>query len=159
MSQVIVWIEDRPDDVKYLIAEAEKDGYTVLTVAMPHRIRAALEENQNNLAAIVVDVMLYGVHDLKGFGKDGIPTDMGLEAGWTIIEHYLRTPDSLYRNLPILVLSTRRIDTKQESLLKTIQQKGGGTIEYIEKREHGWQKRFSNWLNKLNPTQLVSKEQ
>jgi CheY-like chemotaxis protein len=149
MSQVILWIEDRPDDVKHLIAEAKNNGYTVVTVAMPHRIRADLEENQNNLAAIVVDVMLYGVHDLKGFGKEGIPTDMGLEAGWAIIEHYLRTPDSLYWNLPILVLSTRKIDTKQEILLDTIQQKGGGTIEYIEKREFGWQKRFSNWLNNL----------
>lgn len=159
MPKVIVWIEDKPDDVKHLIAEAKNNDYIVIVAAMPHRIREILEKNQDNLAAIVVDVMLYGVYDLKGLGKVGIPTDMGLEAGWAIIELFLRTIDSPYRDVPILVLSTRKIDTKQESLLATIQQKGGGTIEYIEKRELGWQKRFSNWLNKLNhPTQLVSKE-
>ncbi len=159
MSKVIVWIEDRPDDVKHLIAEAKNNGYTVVTAAMPHRVREILEKNRDNLAAIVVDVMLYGVYDLKALGTVGIPTDIGLEAGWAIIQHYLRTTDSPYRDLPILVLSTRKIDTKQEALLETIRQKGGGTIEYIEKREHGWQKRFSSWLNKLNSTQLASKEQ
>jgi len=155
MSQkVVVWIEDREHDLRSQLAEVRKK-YQVERVAMPQDILDALKTNHEQLVAIVVDIMLFAIKDLRDFQIRGVSTDAGLEAGWAIIEHVLRTEESLYREIPILVLSGRERNSEQERRINYIRSKKGGEIEYVEKHSLGWEKKLVSWLHKVADTQQL----
>jgi len=148
---MILWIEDRPIEVISQIEQARRAGYRVEVVTTPEEIQEFLETNA--IIAIIVDVMLFGKNDLKGFNTKEASiasTDSGLEVGWAIIESFLRLPTSNYRNIPILVVSGRAYNQDQQQRLSIVEQLGGGNIRYLEKYQMGWQNEFSAWLNGLS---------
>ena len=155
-KKVVVWIEDREYDLRSQLAEARKN-YWVERVAMPQDILDALKTNheQQQLVAIVVDIMLFAIRDLRDFQIRGVSTDAGLETGWAIIEHVLRTEESPYREIPILVLSGREHTVDQERRINYIRSKKGGEIEYLQKQSLGWEKKLANWLHKVASTQQL----
>jgi len=158
MSQkVVVWIEDREHDLRSQLAEVRKN-YQVERVAMPQDILEALTTNREQLVAIIVDIMLFAIKDLRDFQIRGVSTDAGLEAGWAIIEHVLRTEESLYREIPILVLSGRAHTSEQERRINYIRSKKGGKIEYLEKHSLGWEKKLLNWFNGLPVSTLGKRD-
>jgi len=148
MSKTILWVEDRPENVASLLMKTKDIGYNVIRVVMPHRILQVLESQK--IDAIILNTYILCIKSLKGFGKQGIPTVQGLEAGWAITENFLRTDDSKYRNIPILLLSTLSIDEKYSLLLKDISLKGGASIKCIEKGEKDWENKVLRWLDNLS---------
>jgi len=148
MSKTILWVEDRPENVASLLMKTKDIGYNVIRVVMPHRILQVLESQK--IDAIILNTYILCIKSLKGFGKQGIPTVQGLEAGWAITENFLRTDDSKYRNIPILLLSTLSIDQKHSLLLKDISSKGGASIKCIEKGEKDWENKVLRWLDNLS---------
>ena len=149
MSKTILWVEDRPENVASLLMKTKGIGYDVIRVVMPHRMLQVLESHEN-IDAIILNTYILCIKSLKGFGKYGIPTVQGLEAGWAITENFLRTEDSKYRNIPILLLSTLSIDQKHSLLLEDISSKGGASIKCIEKGEKNWEVKVLRWLDNLS---------
>jgi len=155
-NNIILWIEDRPIEVIGQIEQAKRAGYQVEVVATAEDIQEILETGA--VIAIIVDVMLFGMNDLRGFNIKGASTDSGLETGWAIIESFLRLDTSTYRHIPILVVSGRAFNKEQQQRLAEIKQLGGGDIRYLEKYQVGWQNEFSKWLNGLWLNGLAQKE-
>ncbi|OQW92294.1 MAG: hypothetical protein BWK78_02125 [Thiotrichaceae bacterium IS1] len=147
-QKFILWVEDRPETVESQIYEAKNKGYQVEVVATPSTIKDVLEQEQ--VVAIIMDVMLYGVRNLKNIKIDVATTEDGLEAGWVLLERFIRAEDSPYAKIPILVLSARRLDDTQQVRLEELRLRGGGKIDYLEKAKRGWLKEFSDWLDKLD---------
>ncbi len=146
-NNIILWIEDRPIEVIGQIEQAKRAGYQVEVIVTTETIQETLETGA--VIAIIVDVMLFGMNDLRGFNIKGASTDSGLETGWAIIESFLRLPTSTYRDIPILVVSGRAFNKEQQQRLAEIKQLGGGDVRYLEKYRVGWQNEFSEWLNGL----------
>lgn len=147
-QKVVLWVEDRPETVQSQIYEAKSKGYQVIVEATPSTIKDVLEQEQ--VVAIIMDVMLYGVRNLKNIGIDIATTEDGLEAGWVLLERFIRVEGSPYARIPVLVLSARRFDETQRIRLEELCQRGGGSIDYLEKGESDWLNKFSNWLNGLD---------
>jgi CheY-like chemotaxis protein len=155
---IILWIEDRPNTVQWEKSIIEEKGYRVEFRYMPHDIRNFLTRNSDNVVAIIVDVMLRGVPNLDSIGKLGFPTDHGLEAGWTLIDHFLRSEESLYKELPILILSTKQEDTDDQQNLGRLRSKGGGSLHYIQKQGLNARNDFTKWVGGLNSSKLSEKD-
>lgn len=149
-QKIILWIEDRPNTIQWEKGFLEQKPYRVEFRYMPHDIQNFLILNRDNIAAIIVDVMLRGVPNLDSI-KLGFPTDHGLEAGWVLIDHFLRSEDSKYKEIPILILSTKQSDEDDQRNLNRLRSKGGGTIQYIQKMGMDARRDFVKWVDTLQP--------
>lgn len=144
----ILWIEDREDTVSEAIELVEKNGFECIIVASGSEVVNIMTDWRKgavDLAAIVVDIMLFGVDDLSDFDVKNIETDAGFEAGWLILDHYLRCTSMPYSNIPVLVLSVLEPDESRKTKLTEIRRRGGAPIEFIEKF-YG----VKEWLTQLN---------
>ena len=154
---IILWIEDRPNTVQWEKSVIEEKGYRVEFRYMPHDIRNFLILNSDNVVAIIVDIMLRGVFNLESIGKVGFHTDHGLEAGWVLIEHFLRCEDSKYKNIPILILSIKQSNDEDHQNLTHLHSNGGGTIQYLQKLGMDERRAFMKWADGLNLFKLSEK--
>ncbi|MEZ5673316.1 MAG: hypothetical protein R3E08_13440 [Thiotrichaceae bacterium] len=158
-EKTILWLEDDPDTVRWEKQQIEEKGYNIEFRYMPHDVRNFLTLHSNNVVAIIVDVMLSGVKNLDSIGKPDISTDYGLEAGWRLIDHFLRSEDSPsnYKQIPILILSTKKQDEGYQAYLKRLQQREGGKLSYIQKNGLNARRDFTTWLNELSILNLSEK--
>jgi CheY-like chemotaxis protein len=147
-KKTLLWLEDVQKTVEEQINFARKI-FSIELVSQLHDFAKIL--NEKPVKAIVLDIMLYRVYDLSDLGIKGVDTDMGYEAGWRVLEHYLRAPDSKFKDIPVLVLSVRAKREKDQELVDRLNKEGGAKIEFIEKREKsGGNKNFQGWIEKVN---------
>jgi CheY-like chemotaxis protein len=146
-KNTLLWLENSEKTIRGQLFFARKI-FSVEMVSQLHQFRSILEDDNHAVKAIVLDIMLYRVYDLDALGIQGVDTDMGYEAGWRVLEHYLRTPQSQFKHIPVLVLSARALREKDQELLDRLnQQKGVAPTKFIEK--HGyldWYKDFEEWI-------------
>ncbi len=145
----ILWIDDNPNTVAEQIDEVQQAGFKVIIRDKAHTIKEMLDTKPIN--AIIVDVMLYGVNDLKSINVFQISTKQGRDAGWALLEHLIWTSDSKYRQVPVLILSGRPNDEYQRHQMKRVCDECGIKEQplYIEKGEFNWIQKFSEWLKKI----------
>lgn len=145
---IILWVDDRPVTVEDQIAEAIQQGFLVLNRAMPQDVKGVLDDPEfaARVRGVVMDVMLWGVDDLRSIGIDQASTQDGLYAGWEILDKWLRAPASEHRDIPVLVLSARGKDAEVQRYLDRLMSRPGGTLEYVEKGMPGWHSQVTEWL-------------
>jgi len=137
----ILWLEDEPDTIEDLIDFCEKPGFKVDVVNQLPRFADTLKESSPNIALIILDIMIFGIGDLSVIGKPQILTNDGYDAGWRILEFFLRTKDSPYKDIPVLIVSVKSLTKKQKGLIEKLSMRGK-PIEYVEKNTAGWRKDF-----------------
>jgi len=156
-KKTLLWLEDVPKTVEELIYFAEEDAYfSVKLVSQLHDFADILEDKSYNVKGIVLDIMLYRAYDLSALNIEGVDTDMGYEAGWRVLEHYLRAPNSTFKNIPVLIFSARSKKKEDIELLRHLNKQAGAPIEFIGKREssdpdaENWNQKFKDWIKKVD---------
>jgi hypothetical protein len=136
-------------------------GFEVITVGTAHRFADILKKEKDRVVLIIMDIMLFPVLSLEGIGIPNSATDDGYEAGWIIIERFLRSDDSPevtdeYKHIPILVVTSKKLYDNDSARLKAIKdRRGEGWIKYLEK--HGinkegiltWVEQFEDIIKNL----------
>ena len=161
MKNVIIWIEDRPDTVAGQISFCKGLGFDVKVTGTVHRLAELLKTEKNRTRLIIMDIMLFSVMSLDSIEIKGSHTDDGYRAGWVIIDRFLRPKTPLdgmddYKNIPILIASTRKQTDSDESQILELTNRGGAWIDYIEKGgldENGkisWIEQFENKIKELH---------
>jgi len=161
-EKILLWLEDVPKTVENQLDFTE-EKITVKRVSQLHDFEEILKNPEYEVKAIVLDIMLHGVHDLEGLGIQNIDTARGYEAGLHVLKEYLRAPDSKFKNIPVLILSVLDLE-KQQAESKEMQaklrkpkkwidflksQENVASLQLIEKRKEGWDKQFKVWLTKI----------
>ncbi len=156
-KKTLLWLEDSPRAIEELIDHAREDThFSVELVSQLYNFAEILEDKSYNIKGIVLDIVMYRVYDLTDLNIKGISTDMGFEAGWRVLEHYLRAPDSPFKNIPVLIFSVRSRKEKDIELLKRLNKQAGAPIEFIGKREsmdpysENWNQKFKDWIKKID---------
>lgn len=149
-KKTLLWLEDLPETVADQLNFAKSKGFEVVQVANLPRFGNRLA--QGDVHGIVLDIMIFGMYDLRTLGIDA-STDGGYEAGWVLLESYLRDPDAprQVREIPILILSSRRLtaNSKYEDKLKALNQGAVTPVLYIEKGEQNCEAKFRDWLDTI----------
>lgn len=164
-KNIIVWLEDRDDTVREQFKYCESLGYEIQHVKMPHTLLSRVKEFHDQIKLIIIDVLLYGVNDLSTVGIDGCDTELGLSAGWVILDKILRpSPDDpipehilqIDTSIPVLVTSTPSVSNEHKQLISNILKRdpNAGRIEYIEKGaldddDGDWSKNFEILVNEI----------
>jgi hypothetical protein len=130
---VLFWIEDRPDtvllqeevlknaNVKYYMFGTPVELMGVLDDVMP-------DTNLDRLRfAFIIDLMLFGVNDLRSFSIDDAPTGNGIHAGYVFADRVLRAHNSRYLQKPICFLTERMLDQQLKDDVHKLEQKSGLT--------------------------------
>jgi len=168
MNKTILWLEDREETIeganKLLIQNGIKCIFFSTLDSFAEKLELMVQKNTPPMA-IIVDIMLYGVKDLSCIIKNPPATDGGSEAGWVILERYLRTSgkDSVleqdsadktqkiietrdeFKKIPVLIYSARELTKKAKAKLTKNQNK---PIDFIEKKA-GWDIEFRKWLRTI----------
>ena len=146
--RTLLWLEDVTETVPEQIIHARRMGLDVCTVANLPRFANRLYEG--GVCGIVLDIMIIGMNDLNVVDMD-VSTDGGYEAGWVLLEHYLRSPDgpAAIQNIPVIVLSSRALSAEYKAKLDNINKGKPQAVEYIEKGEEEWEEKFYDWLKNL----------
>ena len=137
----ILWLEDEPETIVDLIDFCEKQGFEVDVISNLPGFADTLKESSANIALIILDIMIFGINDLSVIGKPQILTEDGYEAGWRILEYFLRPKDSFYKDIPVLIVSVKLLTKRQKDLVKRLSIRDK-PIEYVEKNASGWREDF-----------------
>lgn len=154
-SKTLLWLEDAPKTVVEDIAFVQKQIFHVKRVSQLHTFANILNDSLYNVEAIILDIMLYGVEDLSALNIESVDTHYGYQAGWRVLEHYLRAPDSKFREIPVLIYSVRDLSDENKALLEKLRQQGDAPIDFIGKyqsMERGrkeWHYHFKDWIRNV----------
>ena len=103
--------------------------------------------SEEKIELIVIDTYLPTVRDLSTIGKPEIKTFDGLDgmwAGFAILRYFLREENSPYRDIPVLVLSAKRLSKKEREFLEKLKVK-----YYIEFGQPNWKQEFEKIITQL----------
>lgn len=152
MNSLIIWVEDRPDTVSNQILFCREMGFEVIMVATAHRFAQVLKKEKERVALIIMDIMQFTVISLESIDIKDSYTDGGYDAGWVIIERFLRPSESSgmpdeYKDIPILILTTQRLYESDSNRLNALRNRGA-LIKYIEKNAiENLEGKGVNWAN------------
>ena len=110
------------------------------------QLAEVLFEEEEKIAAIILDLFLSSVRDLASIGKPEVKTINGTYAGFMILEHFLRQENSPYRNIPVLILTAKILTQGEKELIQKLK---ADKVEYIELFGPGWRERFKSFINRL----------
>ena len=130
-------------DIWFLWEDLGLDFEIEAIQTLPQLANTLLEEKER-IILIVTDTFLPAVKDLAPIGKPEISTLGGFQAGFTILEHFLRQKDSSYKNIPVLILTAKILTKKEKELVQKLK------VEYIELFRSGWRKRLKKFINRLS---------
>ena len=129
-------------DIKWILEDLNLDFEIEAIQSLPQLADILLEEGR--IALIITDTFLPAVKDLAPIGKPEISTLNGFQAGFVILEHFLRQEDSSYKNIPVLILTAKILTKKEKELVQKLK------VEYIELFRSGWRRRFKKFINRLS---------
>lgn len=155
----IIWIEDRPESVANEIEYCERHGFKVTIVSSAVEIKEELTKEPDEIAMIIVDVMLFNVMNLETIEINNSDTNLGYRAGLIIIDRLLRpvklTPDfPNLKSTPILIVSTRGMENEM-SFIEQIRKRNGASIDclekgkYYEKEKKSWREIYQEKINSI----------
>lgn len=153
-KKTLLWLEDVPKTVGGQIIFAKRH-FHVEVVSQLNTFANVLNNSAYDVKAIILDIMLYKVTDLKPLIGRSIETQDGYKAGWRILEYYLRSSGSDFKDIPVLILSVRELSDDDKRLLNQLQEKDDASIELIAKYgpsnsyEERWSKKFEGWIKKI----------
>lgn len=135
-KNTILFIEDAKDTIQAQMKVAQKYFEHVRQESQLHEVKRCLENTDSYcIKAIVLDIMLQGVQNLTDLDSSlKVDTNNGYEAGWRILEYYLRSSHSPFKHIPVLVHSVRDSTKESQQLLARLQQQPDvAPIEWISK--------------------------
>ena len=130
-------------DIKWILEDLNLDFEIEAIQTLPQLADTLLEEKER-IILIVTDTFLPAVKDLAPIGKPEISTLDGFQAGFVILEHFLRQKDSSYKNIPVLILTAKILTKKEKELVQKLK------VEYIELFRSGWRRRFKKFITRLS---------
>jgi hypothetical protein len=152
-TKTIVWLEDRRETIVEQKILCENLGVTVVVHGTLFEFKRALAachaESQDVL--IAVDVDLKGVRDLTMLGFPDVSTTFGADAGWLVVEHFLRPRqgEGPYQGRPVLVftvLPVTKADRRRiEDLNLRAQDMGLPIVKLVEKEGLSFNKEMTGW--------------
>lgn len=153
-NPLLIWLEDRQETIVGAKQRVKNKALQSEIFPTFDDFASELEEFKKNdrlseIGGLIVDVMLYGVVDLTPVVPGPHSTDGGMEAGWVVVEHYLRDPERGFKDLPVLVYSARPLTPDAQKNLDRINRKGGAKVAFLEKTPD-WEKAFDRWIDSIN---------
>jgi hypothetical protein len=157
MKKILIWLEDKPEDLADLIAKTKKKFDEVIIRRFPMGIKNALEEIKKDpkarICGIVIDVMLPNVEDLEGVGLRHIKIPGGFDTGILFMKHFL-LKDQKWKRIPMCiftVIDDHRVNEliDKDIDIKNLLSENTWQIQTIEKFITGWEEKFLTWLDKL----------
>lgn len=146
----VLWIEDAPETIGIAKAFCEKQGLNIILNSTANEVLDTLDENPK-ISLIIMDIQLFNVLNLECVGIENSDTAGGFDAGWVIADKIFRpknTNDN-YLNIPILMLSTRKLHEDSLTKLKELRGRGGAWINYIEKGGFDKEKK-TQWVSEFH---------
>lgn len=133
---MILWLEDREDTVRSPRVALLQAGLQFEMLPSPRSFKQYLEEelaSGSRPFAFLVDLMLYGIPDLKSINIPNAPTLSGNHAGFVFADRYLRGPDFQWNTVPICFLTERQIETSLHDDVAYLASRGPGPVEILQK--------------------------
>ena len=129
-------------DIKWILEDLNLDFEIEAIQTLPQLADTLLEEKERII--LITDTFLPAVKDLAPIGKPEISTLDGFQAGFVILEHFLRQKGSSYKNIPVLILTAKILTKKEKELVQKLK------VEYIELFRSGWRRRFKKFITRLS---------
>jgi len=131
-------------DIKWILEDLGLNLKIEAIQTLPQLADTLLEEKER-IILIITDTFLPAVKDLAPIGKPEIGTLDGFQAGFAILEHFLRQKDSSYKNIPVLILTAKVLTNKEKELMQKLKVEG-----YIELFKPVWRKKFKKFITRLS---------
>lgn len=162
MSDVILWVEDNPEDnlLEFIVLTIKKTGCEPVSVKGVSQLANelnTLREEKKKIRGIILDMMLYGCDDLSAFDYSEVQISRAtsINMGELLLKYVFRNTmkddkdiwwDNLTKDVPVLILSVRPD-------LNPYQFKDyGEKIDIIHKYEYerdSWKDDVINWIKRL----------
>jgi hypothetical protein len=153
---VLFWIEDRPVTVAAQTSVLRQAEIPYYMYGTPLELTLALDDllkdtDVDNLRiGFIIDIMLFGVSDLRSLGILDAPTGNGVHAGYVFVDRFLRTRKSRFIRKPVCLLTERDLDDRQlKHDISKMQMRSSGTIEIIQKYKHEELPKFDAFLKSI----------
>ena len=104
---VLFWIEDRPDTVGAQMAKLNQADIPFYMYGTPLELTLALDDLlrdgdiEHLQIGFIIDIMLFGVQDLRSLGILDAPTGNGVHAGYVFVDRFLRPKQSRFISKPV----------------------------------------------------------
>lgn len=147
-KNIIIWLEGRPETVVDEIFWLKDKGYQVKVISTAYQLASLLSGYAENVAMIITGRVLYAISDLACIGIFDASTDLGFNAGFVIIDRFLRANNSPYARIPVMIVATtwRHSASEKTSHLAMLEEfrnrKGHGPIIGMEKGGSGSREKF-----------------
>jgi hypothetical protein len=149
---ILFWIEDRRDTVTTQISIVREAQLPYKMYGTPSELMAALEDVpqiKSLCKGFLIDVMLFGVADLRSIGIYDAPTRNGVHAGYVFVDRVLRAKQSEFADKPVCFLTERQLDTAFMQDVENLRTRGGGRIEVVQKYKDSELEKFRKFLAEL----------
>ena len=130
-------------DIKWILEDLGLEDFEIEAIQSLPRLAQTLLEEKGKIALIITDVYLPAVHDLAPIGKPEVNTLYGFQAGFAILEEFLREKNSPYKNIPVLILTAKILTKKEKKLVQKLK-----IEEHIELFMPGWRRKLSKFMNR-----------
>jgi len=132
----IIWLEDTNSTIDRAYDRIKKKVDIILCSSIT-QFADDLYDYKDELSLIILDIMLIGVNTLSEINMENVTTEQGYNAGWKIISHFIRTDNSPFIMIPILVVTVTSITYDYRKMMEDLTEKGG-VIDFVEKNKRGW---------------------
>jgi hypothetical protein len=151
-KNIVVWLEGRPETVSDKMHWLEGRGYQVENLATAFELKDLLLKHAEDVVVIVTGRVLYAIKNLDHIDIPGAPTDLSFNAGFVVIDRFLRAESSPYAKIPILVVATTwdLSESYQSAMMNDFRRrKGHGPIAGMEKGVRGSRERFKKMFENM----------
>jgi hypothetical protein len=151
----LFWIEDRPVTVAPQKLLLEQAGIPFQMYATPSELTSVLNDLLTDVEidklriGFIIDIMLFGVSDLRSLDIWDAPTGNGVHAGYVFVDRFLRMKNSRFLSKPVCFLTERTLDDDLMQDIDKLQTRSGGTIEIIQKYKDTELPKFRKFLEDI----------
>jgi hypothetical protein len=152
---VLFWVEDREDTVVSQRLIVRQSGIKHYIFGTPAELMSVLDETIQGKDAdrlrigFAIDLMLFGVVDLRSFDIDDAPTGNGVHAGYVFADRILRATSSRFLKKPICFLTERMLDQQLRDDVDRLGKRGGAAIDLVQKYKDAELDKFTEFLKRI----------
>ena len=144
---MLFWLEDREQTVMPHLTKLKTLNLQPTLHPTPTSLKYVLEDYADELnaqpSAIVVDIMLHGIHDLTDIGIENSNTSSGVHTGYIFVDRFLRKTGSPYFRVPVCFLTEREITPELSEEIQYIRERpDSGPVEILKKYSDNDLERF-----------------
>jgi hypothetical protein len=144
-KNIVVWLEGKPETVTDEMHWLENNGYQVRDIATASELKSLLSKHAEDVAVIVTGRVLYAIKNLDHIDIPGAPADLGFNAGFVVIDRFLRAEGSPYAKIPVIMVAItwNLSESYQFAMMNDFRRrKGHGPIAGMKKGVRGSLKKF-----------------